>query len=519
MARLGLEDSIVDSRVYEKAVRHIGDARIALPTFAQLADPDLIPSQVEHALAQVDPDQPHPLNLFRVHWQNGADRRVRAPVAQHVELPEALTGVPARIVVALGDRFPMIRAHKVLAAYACLVPRLVTGQFDPTRSKAVWPSTGNYCRGGIAISRILGCRGVAILPEGMSAERFEWLERWVGDPADIIRTPGSESNVKEIYDACAELERDPANVVFNQFCEFGNYLAHYECTGRALDRLFESLERAEPRLRLRAFVAATGSAGTLAAGDYLKDRHASRVVAAEALECPTMLCNGFGEHNVQGIGDKHIPLIHNVMNTDVVCAVSDRATDSLDLLFNTDAGREYLQERRKVPRSLCDALPDLGLSSICNVLAAIKAAKYFEWGRDDVIVTVATDGADMYASEREKTRRRRFGGMFDKYHAAEVCGQHLLGAETDHLLELSEVDRRRIFNLGYFTWVEQRGIPVADFVARRDQTFWQELRKLPRAWDGLITAFNSRTGALAGAAGAGVTAREGKESTPRTPRR
>ena len=102
----------------------------------------------------------------------------------------------------------MIGAHKVLAAYACLVPRLVTGQFDPAQDRAVWPSTGNYCRGGVAISRILGCRGVAVLPAGMSQERFDWLERWVADPADIIRTPGTESNVKEIYDKCAELARD-----------------------------------------------------------------------------------------------------------------------------------------------------------------------------------------------------------------------------------------------------------------------------------------------------------------------
>ena len=275
MTRLGLESSIVDGSVYDSAARHLGDAGIVLPTFAQLADPGLIPAAVEQALNGVDPDQPHPLNLYRVHWQNGRDRRTRVPVPQHVVLPESLTGVPARIVVAFGDRFPMICAHKVLAAYGCLVPRIVTGQFDPARSKAVWPSTGNYCRGGVALSRILRCRGVAILPIGMSAERFRWLEKWVADPSDIIKTPGSESNVKEIYDKCAELERDPTNVVFNQFREFGNYLAHYECTGHALERLFEWLRRAEPGLRPHSFVAATGSAGTLAAGDYLKGRYGS----------------------------------------------------------------------------------------------------------------------------------------------------------------------------------------------------------------------------------------------------
>jgi cysteine synthase len=229
--RLGLETSIVDRAVYDRAVTRFRDAGIVLPTFRQLARPDAIPGAVRARLAAIGADDPHALNLFRVHWHNDASRHGSADVPEHMVLPSSLTGVRAPIVVALGDRFPMIAAHKVLAAYGCLAPRVVTGQFDPTAHRALWPSTGNYCRGGVAISRIMGCHGVAILPAGMSAERFEWLERWVADPSDIVRTPGTESNVKEIYDKCAELERDPANVVFNQFCEFGNYLAHFACTG------------------------------------------------------------------------------------------------------------------------------------------------------------------------------------------------------------------------------------------------------------------------------------------------
>jgi hypothetical protein len=375
VTQLGLANSIVDRATYDRTVTRFREARIVLPTFAQLADPARIPTEVRTALDGVDPDAAHPLNLFRVHWFNDARRTGTVAVPEHVVLPEALTGVKAKIVVALGERFPMIHAHKVLAAYACLAPRVVTGQFDPTIHKALWPSTGNYCRGGVAISRIMGCRGVAILPQGMSAERFRWLEHWVADPADIVRTPGSESNVKEIYDACNALARDPANVVLNQFCEFGNHLAHYQCTGRALAHLFETLQGAQPRLALRAFVAATGSAGTLGAGDLLKDRHGARIVAVEALECPTMLCNGFGEHNIQGIGDKHIPLIHNVMNTDFVVAVSDRSTDGLGVLFNSEAGRAYLRQQRRIPPALLEQLPAFGLSSICNVLTAIKTAK------------------------------------------------------------------------------------------------------------------------------------------------
>ena len=261
-------------------------------------------------------------------------------------LTRELTGVDAPIVVAFGNRFPMIGAHKVLAAYACLAPRLVTGTFDPTRHRAIWPSTGNYCRGGVAISRVMGCRGVAVLPE-----RDERANASTGSSggsstrATSSARPGTESNVKEIYDRCHELAEDPDNVILNQFCEFGNHLVHRLATGAALERVVEHLAATRPDLELRAFVSATGSAGTIGAGDYLKERFGSLTVAVEALECPTLLNNGFGEHNIQGIGDKHVPLIHNVMATDVVVAVSDRATDSLNVLANTDAGRRHLASR------------------------------------------------------------------------------------------------------------------------------------------------------------------------------
>ena len=408
MPTSGLEDHIVDRGVYDRAVQRFRDAQVLLPTFAELAEPHKIPAAVRQALAAVKPDEAHPLNLFRVHWYNGADRSDQDAVPGHVVLGKELTGVDAKIVVAIGDRFPMIRAHKVLAAYGCLAPRVVTGQFDPTSHRAVWPSTGNYCRGGVAISRLMGCRGVAVLPEGMSRERFAWLEDWVTDPADVIATPGSESNVKEIYDKCAELAQDPANVIFNQFAEFGNYLVHYQCTGAALGDVFEHLRNDDPGLRLRAFVSASGSAGTLGAGDRLKHDHGARIVAVEALECPTMLYNGFGEHNIQGIGDKHIPLIHNVYNTDVVTAVSDQATDHLSVLFSSPAGRAYLAERRYVPPETLAALSSFGLSSICNIVAAVKTAKYLGLGPDDVVATVATDGAEMYGSERAKILARDF---------------------------------------------------------------------------------------------------------------
>ncbi len=490
MARLGLESEVVDPAVRARTIAHFAEAGIRLPTFAELAEPARIDAP---GLEDVDPDAPHPPNLFRVHWYNGADRRTRVDTPAYMVLPESLTGVPAKIVVALGSRFPMIHAHKVLAAYGCLAPRLVTGQFDPTAHKAVWPSTGNYCRGGVAISRIMDCHGVAVLPEGMSRERFEWLERWVLESEDVVRTPGTESNVKEIYDECKRIDADPHNIVFNQFSEFGNHLIHYAATGRAMAGVFEDLGEGHT---LRAFVSATGSAGTIAAGDYLKDAYGSMTVAVEALECPTLLYNGFGSHNIQGIGDKHLPLVHNVATTDAVTAISEVDTDSLYALFNTDAGRAYLTERRGVDAAVVEQLAELGLSGICNVLAAIKTARYYRMGAGDVVVTVATDSGAMYRTELQPAVDRWCGGRFDAITAGEVYGRGILGAGPAHFLELTEVDRQRVFNLGYFTWVEQQGVSLEDFEARRDPAYWRGLRELIPAWDALIESFNAEIAAL-----------------------
>jgi cysteine synthase len=496
MVKLGLEREIVDQKLYQRAVNHFRSAGIALPTFAELAAPEEISPTRRASLSEVSPDAPDARNLFRVHWWNDDARMGLAGIPAHLVLPTSMTGVEAPIIVLLGDHFPLIRAHKVLAAYSCLAPRVITGQFDPSEHRAIWPSTGNYCRGGVAISRIMDCHGVAVLPEGMSAERFSWLESWVLDPADIIRTPGTESNVKEIYDKCAELERDPQNIIFNQFCEFGNHLIHYLCTGRAVEQVYEAARRRQSGLSLAAFVSASGSAGTLGAGDYLKERHGSRIVAVEALECPTMLENGFGEHNIQGIGDKHIPLIHNVMNTDLVVAISDRSTDALEVLFNQPAGRDYLATQHGIPATLIDRLQSLGLSSICNVLAAIKTAKYLNLGPREALLTVATDGAEMYGSVVEDVIARRFAGNFDATAAAETFERHLQDIDTENLLDLGERERRRIFNLGYYTWVEQQGVSLEEFTVRRDPSFWKNLRETVPIWDEMIREFNRQTGLL-----------------------
>jgi cysteine synthase len=495
-AHTGLTDAptVVDAAIRRSAIERARAQKIVLPTFAQLSSRAPIPQRIVARLPHVDPDASDPDNLWRIHWRNAPDRRHTVSVPDHIVLPKALTGVDAPIVVMIGSRFPIIGAHKVLPAYAGLVARLVTGGFDPACQHAVWPSTGNYCRGGVAVSRILGCDGVAVLPEGMSQERFEWLGRWVRDPSHIVRTVGTESNVKEIYDQCRELSASADNVIFNQFSAFSNYTAHYVCTGEACDAVFEYLSLSHKNMRLAAFVSATGSAGTLAAGDYLKERHGSLIAAVEALECPTMLENGYGAHNIQGIGDKHIPLIHNVMNTDAVIAVSDRDTDRLNLAFNSPEGAAYFASRRDIDPSLMAVFSEVGISSWANILASIKLARSKGYGPEDAIVTVATDSAHLYRTEADGARRRFFAGGFGARDAASVVETCLAGASTENVLLLGASERRRIFNLGYYTWVEQQGVSVEDFDRRKDQGFWRDVAHSASEWDRLITEFNGEAG-------------------------
>jgi len=293
--------------------------------------------------------------------------------------------------------------------------------------------------------------------------------------------------VKEIYDACHQLSQDPQNLILNQFAEYGNYIIHRAVTGPALERVFNAVNTGD--MTARAFVCASGSAGTLAAGDHLKQALSTDTCVVEATECPTLLYNGYGEHNIQGIGDKHVPLIHNVLGTDFVIGVSDAACDGLNLVFNTSVGRRFLTAHKSLGQEELTGLGDLGLSSIANILAAVKYAKYMDLGANDVVLTVATDGADLYQTELSHAEQRYFNGSFTELDAAETFGRYLMGAVTDHMLELSRRERERVFNLGYYTWVEQQGVTVEDFDRRRDQAFWNDLMGLVPIWDNMIDNF------------------------------
>ena len=477
------------TNVIEKTAKYFKEKGVVLPTISELKNPHSISEDIKNKVLKLDKDAMDPANLFRVHWFNKRDHSNFLDVPEHIVLPSEFTGVDAKIIVNLGRYFPLITAHKVLAAYGCLLPRILNGTFDYTIHKAVWPSTGNYCRGGVAISKILGFKSVAILPEGMSKERFNWLEKWVEDKNDIIKTTGTESNVKEIYDACNELEKDQNNDIINQFDEYYNYATHRAITGSSFEKSFLKV-KGDSNLQARFYVSASGSSGTLAAGDYLKEHLNAQIAVVEATECPTLLYNGYGEHNIQGIGDKHVPLIHNVMNSDYVVGVSDEATNNLNLLFNTDEGREYLTLRRGLNSEFVGRLPEFGFSSIANIIASIKLAKKMKLTKDDAIITVATDGADLYETELAKTKKQ-FSKIYDQITCAEIFAKNFDAITVDHTLELSQIDKERIFNLGYYTWVEQQGTTLEEFENRRNQSFWDNHYKEMISLDEKIKEFNS----------------------------
>jgi cysteine synthase len=473
----------------ERTVKQVREQNIVIPTFAQMKNPALIPNKVKADLKSVGLWDLAPRNLFRINWHN-------EPVQQgggygnvnYIEFPSELTGTEARVIALVGKWFPT-GAHKVGAAFGCLAPRLVTGQFDPTTQKAVWPSTGNYCRGGAYDSALLACKSIAILPEGMSRERFEWLSKIAGE---VIATPGSESNVKEIFDKCWELRNSGEDLmIFNQFEEFGNYLWHYEVTGHAMEEVLKHVMG--PKDEYRGVALTTGSAGTIASGDYMKQAFPySKIIASEAMQCPTLYQNGFGSHRIEGIGDKHVPWIHNVKNTDLVVAIDDNAVVNIMRLFNEPVGRAYLASKG-VPAEVVSQLDLLGFSGIANMLSAVKFAKYYELGKNDVVLTILTDSMQLYGSRIDEMRAQF--GEYKETDAAAHYAHYLTGVGTDYLKELSYADRKQVHNLKYFTRVEQQGRTYAEIQDQwYDPDYWTTVQKQAGEIDELINEFNDRVG-------------------------
>ncbi len=476
----------------ERTIERARERKIIIPTFKQQKNPDSIPEKVKNELRGVGLWDINSLNLFRITWKNEpVDSGGGFGDVNYMEIPSEISGVDARIIALVGKWFPT-GAHKVGATFGCLVPRLVTGQFDPTYQKAVWPSTGNYCRGGAYNATLLAAESIGILPEEMSRERFDWLSKVAGE---VIATPGCESNVKEIFDKCWELKKTRKDIViFNQFEEFGNYLWHYEVTGHAMEEVLQKVMTKNDRYA--GFISQTGSAGTLATGDYLKKIYPqSKIAAGEALQCPTLLLCGYGGHRIEGIGDKHVPWIHNVKNTDMVIAADDNACMNLIRLFNDPEGWRYLGQQG-ISEDFIQKLPLLGISSIGNLLCAIKFAKYYELTGRDIVLTVWTDSMDLYQSRLQEMDEAC--GPYSEIAAAKDYHSCLMTESTAHMQELGYYDRRQIHNLKYFTWIEQQGKNLAELDAQWYDfpEYWERLPQQVEEIDRRIEQFNERCGLL-----------------------
>lgn len=435
------------------------------PTFEEMLHPQKIaPSIREKALAARQNDPLDPVNLFNITWRDANDE------IYHVVLPKSLTGIDAEIVVIYGKEFPS-GSHKVGAAYSVLLEKELFGEVDPNVHTLVWPSTGNYGIGGAWVGGRMGCKSIVVLPEGMSRERFERIESY---GATINRTYGTESNVKEIYDETHRLRASGDEIrILNQFEVMGNYRFHYHVTGNTIVELAAHLQqRGIGNGKIAAYVSAMGSAGTIAAGDRLKQVWADhKIVGLEPIQCPTLYNNGYGSHDIQGIGDKHVTWIHNVLNMDALMCIDDMECKKGLQVFAEPAARAVLVERYGVDAALVEKLGALfGISGICNILGAIKTAKYYNLGAGEVVVTVATDALDRYHSVMADMAAQF--GTLDEAAAVGRVESIFHGVRTDWVLEGTREARERWHNLKYYTWVEQQGKTVEELDAQRDPQWW-----------------------------------------------
>ena len=488
---------ISKEEVLKKAIDRCREKNVILPTLKEQINPNFIPEKIKDEVKNLSIWDLNPRNLYRITWKN---EPVKDPQNEgkgyngvnYVELPKEITGVKARVFILVGKYFPT-GSHKVGATYGPLVQAITTGKFDPTTQKAIWPSTGNYCRGGAYDSYLLGYSSIAILPEEMSQERFDWLRK-IG--AEVFATPGCESNVKEIYDKAKELveERGDSVLNFNQFENFGNSMWHYNVTGKAMKEVFD--KNAKPGQRLSGVFLTQGSAGTLACADYLKKYHSPiiKLAAGEALQCPTLLLNGFGGHRIEGIGDKHVPWIHNLKSTDLVIGIDDEPNMEIMRLFNEKEGHKLLKDKGIAPE-IIERLSLFGISSIANIMGAIKMAKYYEMNENDCVFTVSTDSMEMYGSRIKEQRELK--GDFNEKFAAVAYESSLKNLNTEHILELTYNDKKRMHNLKYFTWIEQQGKTVEEINTQwYDENYWDDRFDCADYWDEKIMEFNERVGLL-----------------------
>ena len=464
---------------------------IIFPTFKMLDNPKLIPDKIKMELKNVGIDELNPLNLFRISWNNESLEKGGqfVDIPNYIEIPPEISGIKSPIIMLLGAFFPT-GSHKVGASYGPLVTRITSGRFDSKNHKSLWPSTGNYCRGGVFNAALMHSSAVAILPENMSKERFDYLN---SINAEIIKSPSSESSIKEVLDISNNLVKKGEGKIFslNQFSDFSNPIWHYWCTGRALEKVFNHI--AKPGQRLAGLHLCEGSGGTLTGSSfYLRQKFPLiKVACGEAIQCPTLMINGFGGHRIEGIGDAFVPWILNMKNIDLIIGIDDEDVMKVIHLFNQPAGILYLKEKG-VKEETIQKLKLLGISSVANLLGCIKEAKMFEFNEKDIIVSVCTDSMKLYQS-RLKERKTEY----TRDEAVEAYSKCLMGQGTENCKELTYNDKKRCHSLKYFTWIEQQGKNVKELNNQwYEDNYWNDRlsEKVIDLYDSWIKEFNKKTG-------------------------
>ena len=437
------------------------------PTFEEMLNPETIPKEIREKALKARIETPlDPINLFNINWtdHNGG--------MCYMVIPKELTGVSANIIVMYSKNFPT-GSHKVGATYSVTMEKQLAGEIIPGIDTIVFPSTGNYGIGGSFTGPRMGYDTKIVLPELMSKERFEKIDYY---GASYIKTSGCESSVKEIYDKCWELKaQSPNNKILNQFESFGNYLFHYHVTGNSINKVVAELKaKGVGNGRVSALVSSMGSSGTIASGDRLKQLYPeTKIIGLEPLQCPTLFNNGFGDHDIQGIGDKHVTWIHNVMNMDAMMCVDDMESKKGLQLLTSDVGKDYLVNVAGMSKENVSMLSQiLGISGVCNLIGAIKTAKYYEMTENENIFTICTDTIDRYHSVMEALDNEF--GIMDKTEAAVRYNCIFKNVKLDYIQEGTYATRKRWHNLKYYTWVEQQGKTVEELNAQKSQDYWLE---------------------------------------------
>jgi len=452
------------------------------PTFEEMLHPELIDPKIrEKALKAKYEDPLDPINFYNISWKD-ENNEIRYYV-----LPKELTCIDANVVVLYGKDFPT-GSHKVGATYSILMEKVLRNEVDPFKNTLVWPSTGNYGIGGAWVGCRMGFDSLVLLPELMSKERFDIIKSY---GARVIATPGCESNVKEIYDKAKEIKAgDPENVrILNQFEEMGNYRFHYYVTGNTMVELAKILEsEGIGDGSVKAVVSSMGSSGTIACGDRLKEVFPEcLIVGSEPIKCPTLMENGYGGHDIQGIGDKHVTWIHNVMNMDAMVAIDDIESKKGLQMLTEETGKQYLKSLGITEEQVDEMAQIFGISGVCNVLSSIKVAKYYDLTSEDTIFTIATDNIERYHSVMTE-----LDNQYGKMDTCEAKVRHesiFKGVKTDWVQEGTYRQRKTWHNLKYYTWVEQQGKTVEELNYSKTKKFWTEQKNRVCETDSLMKKY------------------------------